>query len=356
MKQAFRIAAALCAAAVCSTAAWSQEAPKVLRFGWQAATPVTTFWAGFAMKMFEEQGLKVEPTSFNDNAPEIEALISRQLDIATIAPAPTVQAISFGAPLKIISAAEYSFTDKDGTQYSAASLVGRKDVGITSLADLKGKRVAIFGFSSNYYLALRDRLNEAGIDAKDIKFLSMPYTQMEGALVHNEVDAAIMTAIGADHAGERVPLNYLMGIDKLTKIALDMSQCIVARADWLQSHGDEAVRFLKAMLTIRRFIEKDVAEGGAKIKAVTQSSLKFDDRTNEAFYRLRVAGAGKELEYINSLDLPRATFTAYGDMLTSSGQLRGKPAAGYEQLIDTSFLRKAHAELGMTWDPSKIGK
>lgn len=356
MKQALRIALALCAAGL-SAAAWSDETPKVLRFGWQASTPVTTFWAGFALHKFEEQGLKIEATSFNDNAPEIEALVSRQLDVATIAPAPTVQAVSFGAPLKIISAVEYSFRDKQGTQYSAATLVGRKDAGITSLKDLKGKRVAIFGFSSNWYLALQDRLNEVGIDAKEIKFLSMPYTQMEGALVHNEVDAAVMTTIGANHASERVPLNFLMGSDEITKIALDVSQVIVARADWLETHRDEAVRFLRAMLTIRRFIEKDVAEnGGANIKAATQEALKFSPETNEAFYRLRIASAGHELEFTNSLDLPRATFAAYGQMLTSSGQLRGKPAATYEQLIDTSFLRKAYAELGMDWDESKVGK
>jgi ABC-type nitrate/sulfonate/bicarbonate transport system substrate-binding protein len=357
MKQALRIATALCAAAFASAAAWSDEAPKVLRFGWQAATPVTTFWAGFAMGSFEEQGLKIEKSSFNDNAPEIEALVSRQLDIATIAPAPTVQAISFGAPIKIISAVEYSFRDKQGTQFSAATFVARKDVGITALKDLIGKRVAIFGFSSNYYLALCDRLKEAGVDPKQIKFLSMPYTQMEGALVHNEVDAAVMTTIGADHASHRVPLTFLMGTDDLTKIALDMSQVIVARADWLQTHGDEAVRFLKGMLKVRGFIEKDVAQnGGAKIKAVVQSALKFSPETTEAFYRLRVASAGHELDYINSLDLPRATFLAYGQMLTGSGQLRGKPAATYEQLIDTSFLRKAHAGLGMTWDETKVGK
>ena len=64
---------------------------KPLRFGWQSSTPVITFWAGFELKSFEAQGLKVNLTSFNDNAPELEALVARQLDLAAIAPAPTLQ-------------------------------------------------------------------------------------------------------------------------------------------------------------------------------------------------------------------------------------------------------------------------
>ena len=108
------------------------------------------------------------------------------------------------------------------------------------------------------------------------------------------------------------------------------------------------------MLTTRKFIEDDVAHNdGARMKAITAKTLKYDPDTNEAFYRLRVASAGKELNLVNSLDLPKQTFSAYGRMLVSAGQLRGKPAATPEQVIDTSYLRKAYARLGMTWDDAK---
>jgi ABC-type nitrate/sulfonate/bicarbonate transport system substrate-binding protein len=182
----------------------------------------------------------------------------------------------------------------------------------------------------------------------------MPYPQMEGALAHGEVDAAIMTSIGAYHASLRVPVNFLMSSDQITKIPVDMSQVIVGRADWLKDHEDEAVRFLMGMLATRKFIEDDVAHNdGVKIKAITAKTLKYDADTNEAFYKLRVASAGKEQVLVNSLDLPKQTFAAYGAMLVSAGQMRGKPAATPEQAIDISYLRKAYARLGMTWDDAK---
>ena len=351
-----RLAAFVMICSVDGSAAYAQDAaaPKTLRFGWQAATPTTTFWTGFELKTFEAQGLKLELASFNDNAPELEATVARQVDLAATAPAPTLQAISFGAPLKIISAVEYSFTDKADNHWSAVSLIARKDTGIQSLKDLVGKRVAVFGLSSNWYLALCDRMLEAGFDPKSVKFLSMPYPQMEGALVDNEVDAAVMTSIGAYHASQRVPINFMMSSDQITKIPIDMSQVIVGRADWLKDHEEEAVRFLMGMLTTRKFIQDDVDHNdGAKMKAITAKTLKYDPDTNEAFYRLRVASAGKELYLVNSLDLPKQTFAAYGQMLVNAGQLRGKPAATPEQVIDTSYLRKAYARLGMAWDDAK---
>ena len=352
-----RLAVMVLLCGLAGSAAHAQNAPapeKTVRFGWQAATPVTTFWAGFELKTFDAQGLKLELSSFNDNAPELEALVARQVDLAATAPGPTLQAISFGAPLKIISSVEYSFTDKAGNHWSAVNLVARKDAGIQSLKDLVGKRVAVFGLSSNYYLALADRLHEAGIDPKSVNFLSMPYPQMEGPLVHGEVDAAVMTTIGAYHVSQRLPINFLMASDQITKIPIDMSQVIVGRADWMKDHEDETVRFLMGMLTTRKIIEDDVAhDDGAKIKAITAKTLKYDPDTNEAFYRLRVASAGKELVLVNSLDLPKQTFLAYGKMLVDAGQLRGKPAATPEHALDTSYLRKAYARLGMTWDDAK---
>src|ERR1700688_4059933 len=143
-----RLAAVLLICGLAGSAAQAQDATtpqKTVRFGWQAATPVTTFWAGFELKTFEAQGLKLELASFNDNAPELEAVVAKQVDMAADGRAPPLQAISFGAPLKIISAVEYSFTGKDGTHWSSVNLVSRKDAGIASLKDLVGKRVAVFG-------------------------------------------------------------------------------------------------------------------------------------------------------------------------------------------------------------------
>ena len=70
----FAVLALICGLTGSLVHAQGTAPPKPLRFGWQAATPVTTFWAGFELKTFEDQGLKLELSSFNDNAPELEAV------------------------------------------------------------------------------------------------------------------------------------------------------------------------------------------------------------------------------------------------------------------------------------------
>ena len=165
-----------------------------------------------------------------------------------------------------------------------------------------------------------------------------------------------MTSIAAHHVAQRIPVNVLMASDQITRIPVDMSQVIVGRDDWMKAHEEETVRFLMGMLATRKIIQDDVdRNGGAKIKEITSRLLKYDPQTNEAFYKLRVASAGKELFMLNSLDLPKQSFVAYGRMLTSAGQLRGKPAAPPERALDMSYLHKAYARLGMTWDDSKDG-
>ena len=78
--------AMICALAGGPAHAQATTPQKTVRFGWQAATPVTTFWAGFELKTFEAQGLKLELSSLDDNAPELEAVVARQIDLAATAP------------------------------------------------------------------------------------------------------------------------------------------------------------------------------------------------------------------------------------------------------------------------------
>src|ERR1700722_8796563 len=74
-------------AVICGLAgsvAYAQDAAsqKTVRFGWQAATPTSTFWIGVDQKTLEAQGLKLDLASFNDNAPDLEAVVARQVDMA----------------------------------------------------------------------------------------------------------------------------------------------------------------------------------------------------------------------------------------------------------------------------------
>src|SRR5258705_8118566 len=89
-----------------------------------------------------------------------------------------MQVDSLGAKLRAVSSFEYTFTDDDGYSAEAVYLIAPKDRNVKTLADLKGKRLAVSGFSSAWSLALRGELKAVGVDPKEVTFLVVPFPQM----------------------------------------------------------------------------------------------------------------------------------------------------------------------------------
>ena len=115
------------------------------------ATPVV----GVAKNFFTERlgGTKLETQTFNAGPAEIEALLGGDLDAGFIGPNPAINAYAKtkGAGIRIISGA---------TSGGAALIV---QPGITSVADLKGKRIASPQLGNTQDVALRAWLKENGL-------------------------------------------------------------------------------------------------------------------------------------------------------------------------------------------------
>ena len=326
-----------------------------VKFAYSPSAPIGTYIAATGTDAFTREGIRLDTQRFSEPAASLDAISSRHVQFGGVGLAGALQAISLGQPLKMISAFEYTFTDKSGHPWEAVFVIARRDARIASVKDLKGRKVAILGVSSTWYLALRDRLREAGVDTRDVTFLSMPYTQMAGALTLGQVDVAIITSTEYVRVGQRLPVDVVMTGSQLTGLKLDLTQAIVARADWLQENQAVAVGFLRAMLRTRAFMRQDIADnGGATIKRFIREQLKFDDFLTDTFYGYRAGYAGRELEFVNDLDVPRPVIEVYGRTLEGAGLLRGAKPATFEQVVDLSYLKRAYAELGLRWDDAKV--
>ncbi|HEX3127792.1 MAG TPA: ABC transporter substrate-binding protein [Thermoanaerobaculia bacterium] len=112
--------------------------------------------------------------------PEIkESLLAGHLP-ATFMLAPMAMALrQQGAPVKIVYLGH-----RDGT-----ALMVHKDSGIRTVADLRGKRVAIPNRFSNQHLLLRKALEDRGMTIADVQLLEMPPPDMPAALYSKAVDA-----------------------------------------------------------------------------------------------------------------------------------------------------------------------
>ncbi len=120
-----------------------------------------------------------EPLKFS-GWPELkEAFLSGHTK-ATFILAPMAIALrEQGIPIKIVY-----LCHRDGT----ALMVG-KDSDIRSIADLRGKTVAVPNRYSNQRLLIFRALNNAGMSIDDIKLIEMPPPDMPAALYSKAVDA-----------------------------------------------------------------------------------------------------------------------------------------------------------------------
>jgi NitT/TauT family transport system substrate-binding protein len=112
--------------------------------------------------------------------PEIkESLLAGHLP-ATFMLAPMAMALrAQGVPLKIVYLGH-----RDGT-----ALMVHKDSDIRTVADLRGKRVAIPNRFSNQHMLLRKALRDQGMSIGDVELLEMPPPDMPAALYSKAVDA-----------------------------------------------------------------------------------------------------------------------------------------------------------------------
>ena len=113
------------------------------------------------------------------SAPANELLRSRAVDFASTAGASALNAAAQGVPLKSV----YIFSKPEWT-----ALVTRPDSGITSVSDLKGKRVAAYAGTDPWFFLFR-ALEAHGLSNRDVTIVNIPHPEGRIALERGDVDA-----------------------------------------------------------------------------------------------------------------------------------------------------------------------
>lgn len=225
----------------CSPAPKSQEkaaAPpaekKVIRIGYQASSSLTIL--AKAKGLFEEEfgkdGTEVNYNLFLAGPPMNEALAGGRLDIANLGPLPAISARAAGSDVKMVGRA-YS----DPTYYG---LLVQPDGGITSVANLKGKKVAVqVGSGAHLFFLLL--LQQNGLKNSDVNTVNLPTSDHQKALESKNVDAIATWQ----------PFVASLELSKAGKLLVDSQNVIqtvgvyLARNEFGQKNPELIARFLK---------------------------------------------------------------------------------------------------------------
>lgn len=276
---------------------------KVLRIGYQKYGTLTLLKArGTLEKRLAPQGITVKWTEFPAGPQLLEGLNVGAIDFGTVGEAPPIFAQAAGAQLAYIG--------NEPPAPTAEAIVVPKGSALKTVADLRGKRVALNKGSNVHYLLVR-QLEKAGIAWSEIQPVYLPPADARAAFERGAVDAwviwdpflaaaekqldARVLADGRDAAGRNVVSNHQFYLasrpyanarpDVVAAILDELAQL----GKWAEKHPKDAAQVLvKETGLDTNVLDLAVARFSYGAKPVTPEVLAEQQRIADAFVALKL--------------------------------------------------------------------
>jgi sulfonate transport system substrate-binding protein len=164
-----------------TTAVFAADKPDTINIDWATYNPVSILLKnkGWLEKEFEKDNIKIRWVQTLGSNKALEFLNAGSIDFGSTAGSAALVAKINGNPIKSI----YVYSRPEWT-----ALVTRKDTSIASIADLKGKRVAVTRGTDPHIFLVRALLS-AGLSEKDIQPVLLQHPDGKTALIRGDVDA-----------------------------------------------------------------------------------------------------------------------------------------------------------------------
>lgn len=179
-------------------------------------------------------GWDVEWRKFDSGTDVIAAMASGDVVLSELGSSPLAIAASQGVDLQLIA-----FSDVIG---KAESLIAHNGSGISSVADLKGKRIAV-PIGSTAHFSLMGALQHEGIAATDVTIIGMKPDQIAASWDQGVIDAAwIWQPVQSEILKSGT---LVIGADQVAAWGFPTFDGWVVNREFGQAHKAEIVAFLK---------------------------------------------------------------------------------------------------------------
>jgi sulfonate transport system substrate-binding protein len=137
------------------------------------------------LEKYKRQGINFSWTLFTSGPPLLEAMNAGAVDFGSVGDAPGVFAVAGGADLRFVAVSE----NKNPAADTSEALIVPVNSPARSVADLKGKKIALARGSSAHYFTY-NALKEAGLNiTKDVQVVALQPPDARPALESGAVDA-----------------------------------------------------------------------------------------------------------------------------------------------------------------------
>ena len=182
-------------------------------------------------------GYKINFRMFGGGGDVIRAMASGQVQIGEAGSAPIASALSQGLPVELV----WILTDIG----AAEAMVARNGSGINSVADLKGKRIAV-PFTSTTHFHTMVALEANKVNPADVRILNMRPPEIAAAWERGDIDATFVW----DPVLAKVKANgkVLITSGEITKQTGKATfDGIIVNRDWAKANADFVVKFLQVI-------------------------------------------------------------------------------------------------------------
>jgi len=240
ISQCFGIAVLVAAATITFTTAPTAAQEKVWRHGIiKAKADAGIFLMVTTRDFAKQQGLKIVVSEFRNDQLALKALIAGEIDSYEGGAGAPFSADSKGADARILGC--HWLVLPHG--------IYAKDT-IKTVADLKGKQIAVSAPNSMPDMLAHFALAKYGVSAKDAKLAAVGGDRDRyQALFAGVVDAAVVSNEIEPVAPKNIHL-LVAGRDAVPNF---IRMCITSNAKTLTARGDDAVKFLAAEMTALRY-------------------------------------------------------------------------------------------------------
>ncbi len=244
----------------CSSGGYSGP-PAKLTVAWSPFESTALFWVAQDRQFFKTNGLELTLRKYDTGAASLTGMLKGEADVVVgVTEFPVVRNAFQQASMAILGSA-----DKGDYIY----LVGRKDRGVASAADLKQKKVGVpFGTIAQFYLGRYLELN--GLQVTDVNMVDLKTpAEWVNAVVNGDVDAAVTAQPDAGTARDRLADN---GVIWPVQSGQFLHGLVVSTREWAAAHPDLSARFLKALAQAEEYTIRNPAQS----KAIVQKALGFE--------------------------------------------------------------------------------
>lgn len=268
---------------------------------------------------------EIEWKMFNAGPSEMEAMLAGELDIAYIGPGPAINGyVKSKGDVKIIA----------GATNGGAILISRKDLKLSNLQDLAGKKIAVPQFGNTQDLTLRYLLNQNGLKdttkGGNVEIRQVENPDVKVLLEKGDIDAALVPEPWGSTLVKEIGANVILDYNKLWRDGNYSTAVVIARKDFIEKHPDIVEKFLKTYVELTEETLKNSDQTkqmvNDEINNITKKALS-KDILDAAFGRMTV-----------TYDPQKESVVDFADLSVEIGTLKEKPDTN--ELFDLSILNK----------------